>query len=290
MSFWDEDDMEEEVPHWKVDEKTTKTEIEDISQHEVLAISCSKIPDWIGDLRKVRDLTLSGGFISITDAIGNLKQLEKLSFCSNKLKLVPDAVGNIKSLKYLFIDSSNSKISDGIGNLSNLETLILEINNINSLPDSIGKLSNLKVLKIDCGNLEIIPETIGELSSLDALDINTAKELVLPNAICKLPNLKVLNIRGKLPEDIGLLQSLKRLHVYCISTKAGKIPLSISGLVNLEYLNIDIGTDKIPEEIGGLVSLRELEIESENTFPKIPQSINKLEKLEICKILKKNIN
>jgi len=275
------------TPRCNVDKETTQAEIEDMSQHEELAISCSEIPDWIGGLQKTKSLALSGGFSSIPDAIGNLKQLEHLSFNSNRLKLIPDAVGDLKSLKSLYVDASNSKVSDGIGNLSNLETLTLSINNVKCLPDAIGKLSNLKKLNIDCGNLEIIPEAIGELSSLEDLRINTAKELVLPNAICRLPNLKLLSIRGKLPEDIGLLRSLERLHVYCISTRPGKIPRSISGLVNLELFNVHTDSDVIPEEIGGLVSLRQLEIQFENAPPKMPQSINRLENLEVCTIKKR---
>ena len=279
-----------EITHWNVEENTTQKEIEDLSKHEGLSISCSKIPDWIVSLKKVRDLTFSGDYITIPDSIGNLKQIEKLVFRSNNLELVPDSVGNISSLKDLSIESTNTKISDNIGNLLNLETLRLKIDKINSLPENIGKLSKLRMLTVDCNHLEIIPEIISELSSLEVLHIDTMKELPLPEKLCRLPNLEYLSIRGNVPEDIGLLKSLQWLHVYYKNRKAKdknarKIPISITSLINLKNLYID--TDIIPEGIGDLLSLQELEVNFENKFPKIPLSINNLQELKVFKIVKK---
>nr|GEZ19762.1 disease resistance protein (TIR-NBS-LRR class) family [Tanacetum cinerariifolium] len=77
---------------------------------------------------------------------------------------------------------------------------------------------------------------------------------------------------GKLPEDIGQLESLERLVLWGTTVK--HLPDSICMLKHLKFLNLrycDL-LEKLPEDLGRLICLKELDI-TVTGISHLPQSI-----------------
>ncbi|WKA11077.1 hypothetical protein VitviT2T_028611 [Vitis vinifera] len=140
---------------------------------------CSKLkrfPEIKGNMRKLRELDLSGTAIEelpSSSSFGHLKALKILSFrgCS-KLNKIPTDVCCLSSLEVLDLSYCNimeGGIPSDICRLSSLIELNLKSNDFRSIPATINRLSRLQVLNLShCQNLEHIPELPSSLRLLDA--------------------------------------------------------------------------------------------------------------------------
>ncbi|RVW45278.1 TMV resistance protein N [Vitis vinifera] len=153
---------------------------------------CSKLkrfPEIKGNMRKLRELDLSGTAIEelpSSSSFEHLKALKILSFnrCS-KLNKIPIDVCCLSSLEVLDLSYCNimeGGIPSDICRLSSLKELNLKSNDFRSIPATINQLSRLQVLNLShCQNLEHVPELPSSLRLLDAhgpnLTLSTASFL-----------------------------------------------------------------------------------------------------------------
>jgi len=108
---------------------------------------------------------------TIPASLGNLSQLQRLSFFLNQLTgNIPAALGNLLNLQSLNLDFNQltGSIPPGLGNLSQLHYLSLSHNQLSgSIPASLGKLSNLLSLVLNYNQLTgNIPDSLSLLLNL----------------------------------------------------------------------------------------------------------------------------
>ena len=85
------------------------------------------------------------GLESLTDNIGDLKNLKVINLSGNTLMDFPDSISNLEKLKELNIEGNGlRKLPEAVTKIKNLEKLDLSYNPITSLPESIENLKNLK--------------------------------------------------------------------------------------------------------------------------------------------------
>jgi hypothetical protein len=235
----------------------------------------TKIPQNIGNLKKLRVLTLNGtGVKKIPASLGECP-LEQLTLTGD-FKTMPETFGNLSKLKELVLNTYYlRKLPESFGNLSSLEKLELN-GRITELPASFSNLSSLKNLSIDTDGI-VLPETFGNLSSLQYFGITDNKITSLPKSIGSCINLKQLYLDcdelRELPVSIGNLKKLEEFNADVFSLK--KIPSTIGNLKELKSLNIFSGAlTAIPESLGNLKKLKNLTLDAYNVH-KQPESFKK---------------
>ena len=114
------------------------------------------------ELDKITGLHLFGNPMMSLEGVQYLRNLGGLHvYNRGSISEIPDWIGNLINLEYLtFSNCPISKVPDSICNLVNLRTLDLGGTNISALPENIGNLSNLKELDISYTNITELPESI----------------------------------------------------------------------------------------------------------------------------------
>lgn len=205
----------------------------------------TRIPESIGKLSYLKELTLSYQLSSLPESIGNLKNLEILTVKNNKLSSLPDSIGKLTNLKKLSLENNElSSLPNSIGKLTNLEKLSLENNKLKTLPNSIGKLTQLRFLYLNDNQLISLPESFSNLTNLYALTLDNNKLKTLPESFGNL-RLKSFHINNnpieKLPKKFrrflhynntrkGYYIKQNNDEVYVISDE--KIKIIIARLMN----------------------------------------------------------
>jgi Leucine-rich repeat (LRR) protein len=256
-----------------------------------------KIPDFIGNIRSLKKLSIGSWFsdlqgyekkkIVLPRSLTGLNNLQNLHVGHNVE--LPEWLGDMDSLSSLNIcNDSIENIPPEIGNLKKLRQLCIVGENITSLPGTIAELP-LVTMELCCPKLESLPASFSNLKKLAALDIGNCNFSALPCLLCDLPELAKLMIgmeitfQGpytkltKIPENIGNLKKLRILDLE--DTSIRKIPESL-GDCPLEYLKISGDFQTIPETFGNLAALEELHIEAD-TMQTLPGSIGKCGALKI---------
>jgi Leucine-rich repeat (LRR) protein len=123
---------------------------------EALALgmnSLSSLPDWIGELKNLRYLDLSGP--------------------GNPLSAIPDSIGDLINLVSLDLSGGPqlTVLPDSIGNLVNLESLWLRGNRLTRLPASLANLKRLEDIDLRRNALTSLPTWLLDLESLEELDV-----------------------------------------------------------------------------------------------------------------------
>ena len=101
---------------------------------------------------RVSSIYLSYGNMvgQLPEELGNLTELEYISFYGNKLSgEIPSSIGNLTNLEVLSLSNNNltGEIPSSLGDLTNLDHLDLSDNNLTGeIPSSIGNLTNLEYL------------------------------------------------------------------------------------------------------------------------------------------------
>jgi Leucine-rich repeat (LRR) protein len=274
------------IPEWIGDiQSLTELSLGEIDEEEG---NLKTFPESICNLKNLVKLEFNDTSIEkLPDSIGDLQSLKELSLMYNKyLKYIPDTIGNLENLAKLVLHhTSIEKLPDSIGNLQSLTELSLcSIQSMKCIPDSIGNLKNLTKLYFFEVPIEKLPDSIGNLLSLTELTLSNDKKLKsVPDSICNLKNLVKLEFNdtsiGKLPENIGDLQLLTEFS-FGYNKNFKNLPDSIGNLKNLVNLYLDeLFIEKLPDSIGNLQSLKELSLDFNEKLENLPDSIGNLKNL-----------
>ncbi|PQM39947.1 LRR receptor-like serine/threonine-protein kinase GSO1 [Prunus yedoensis var. nudiflora] len=254
----------------------------------------SRIPDFIGSLTNLRNLSLSScNFIGpIPSSFENLTQLQNLDLSDNQLQ--PENLNCLPALSSLTdLDLSRnfngSQIPDFIGSLTNLRNLRLRsCHFIGPIPSSFENLTQLQ--NLDLRDNQLQPENLNclpALSSLTDLDLSgNFNGSQIPDFIGSLTNLRNLHLSscpfiGQIPSSFGNLTQLQNLdlsgnqlqpeNLNCLPALSSLTDLDLSG-------SFDGG--QIPDFIGSLTNLRYLSLYYCNLVGQIPSSFGNLTQLQ----------
>lgn len=120
---------------------------------------------------ELRHLSIEG---NLFNSITALKKLEKLHIWGSEFKITefPDILGNLKELQSLsFAGNFILDLPPSIYGLSKLTALEIGSTGITALDEKIGKLQNLEKIHIYDNMIQKLPESIFTLPSLAVLDI-----------------------------------------------------------------------------------------------------------------------
>ncbi|CAL2239659.1 unnamed protein product [Prunus armeniaca] len=207
----------------------------------------SQIPDFIGSLTNLRNISLSSCNLvgQIPSSFGNLTQLQHLDLGHNQLQAENLNWLPAPSLTYLdlsSIDFNGSQFPDFIGSLTNLRYLSLSsCNLVGQIPSSFGNLTQLQNLDLSY-NYQLQPENLNwlpALSSLTDLDLSG-------------------NFNGsQIPDFIGSLTNLRNLRLSSCNL-VGRIPSSFGNLTQLQHLDLSYNYQLQPENLNWLPALSSL--------------------------------
>lgn len=262
--------------------------------------------------KRVVELTLDRAGLTgeISNQIGNLSALCKLSISGNLNGTLPTSIFNLTHLNYLLISKGAGDLTGSlpasIGNLTQLQYLSLYNILEGILPTSIGQLTNLRMLFLPNGKLSgsipseitnlkqlteinlsnhnlngILPADLGTLSNLMILDVSNNKlSGSLPASLGRLSNLTLFSVKnnqltGEIPDSLQRWTKVVRFEL-SNNQFSGTLPPSIANLASLTYL--DVSQNKLtalPTEIGNLSKLQTLAV-SDNLLTSLPESLNNL--------------
>ncbi|XP_003633782.1 receptor-like protein EIX2 [Vitis vinifera] len=265
-----------------------------------------EIPKFIGSLRKLRYLNLSGASFGgiIPPNIANLSNLRYLDL--NTYSIEPNKNGlewlsGLSSLKYLNlggIDLSKAaaywlQTVNTLPSLLELHMPNCQLSNLSlSLP--FLNFTSLSILDLSNNGFDsTIPHWLFNLSSLVYLDLNSNNlQGGLPDAFQNFTSLQLLdlsknsNIEGELPRTLGNLCYLRTL-ILSVNKLSGEIAEFLDGLSACSYStleNLDLGFNKLtgnlPDSLGHLKNLRYLQLWSNSFRGSIPESIGSLSSLQ----------
>lgn len=149
------------------------TENREITYLSLLSYTVDRFPERITELRSLKELNLAyNEYSSISESIGNLFNLERLSLNDNKLKNLPFSIQNLKNLKYFNLsDNFFEEISEVICSLDKLEILKIKSNLVKIIMSNIKNLENLKELYISDNEFGKLPKKILLLKNLKKLSV-----------------------------------------------------------------------------------------------------------------------
>lgn len=210
-----------------------------------------ELPEELGDLDELKSLILGQNPIrgQIPVSVGQLRNLEVLWIGQAELSgEIPTSLGNLSNLQALRLDRNrlSGPIPSSLGNLINLEVLRLHVNTLSGeIPESLGQLVNLVDLTLRYNRLTgSIPPELGNLSSLremflsgNQLDGSIPPEL---GNLVVIENLRLWNNRlsGSIPPELGGMSNLRRLILHDNRELMGPLPLELTQLTRLRFLDV----------------------------------------------------
>jgi len=173
------------------------------------------------------------------------------------------------------------------------KSLINAINAINTpkyeevlkTTSKLWKDENITTLDLKRGKLKELPENLAKLKKLKVLDISFNEFKQFPEVVCGLPALEELYFGGdfgirsrvkSLPADFTNLKNLRELDLSY--NMLPELPTVLTGLIKLEWLNLQGNDIKSLNGIGELVNLEVLNI-AYNQLTALPDEITKLQNL-----------
>ena len=206
------------------------------------------IPEYIGQLGKLRIFTFSGFEGKIPESICKLTDLEELFLSTSNQPEgeVPACIGNLSKLKSLRIDYSTG-FAGGI-------------NEVNAnFPESVWDLTNLEYLF-----LRSISNTGGPIPSDKVVKMTTLKNITI--ASC--------GITGTIPAGFFASGKLADLSIYQ-NKLTGSIPTEIGNCVNLSTLRLTQNqlSGTIPAELAKCEKLNLFDLSGNELSPNIPAAL-----------------
>ncbi|KAL5564115.1 hypothetical protein UlMin_027279 [Ulmus minor] len=266
-----------------------KTKASDDSMSNVTCDNCSSENGTVCHIKSIwlKGLNLTG---PIPEELGKLTHLENLDLTRNLLTgPVPQSLfgAPLRDLSLLG-NKINGTIPTWIGEITTLTSLVLEENDMEGdLPQNLGNLISLERLFLSSNNFNgEIPETFGKLRNLTDLIDGTRISGRIPNFIgnwTKLTRLDMqgTSLEGPIPPNISLLTNLIELRISDLTGSSMPFP-NLTNLISLETLILRncLIRDEIPSYIGNnLTKLDELDLSSNQLNGKIPESLERIEKL-----------
>uniref|UniRef100_A0A0E0E370 Receptor kinase-like protein Xa21 n=1 Tax=Oryza meridionalis TaxID=40149 RepID=A0A0E0E370_9ORYZ len=255
------------------------------------------------DLGKNR---LEAGDWSFLSSLTNCTQLVRLLLDSNILEGVLPGPGTIaslsKNLELLLLTENKifGTIPKELEHLTNLSVLYLDRNLLTgNIPVSLGNLQNLFDLRLSQNKLSgQIPRSIGNLNQLSELHLEeNYLSGSIPEALGRCKNLEIMNLsynsfNGTMPREVFTLSSLSRGLDLSHNKLSGRIPLEISGLINLGPLDISNNqlSGQIPSTIGECVHLETLHMEGNRLDGTIPDSFSNLRGITVLDLSQNNLS
>ncbi|GAY34720.1 hypothetical protein CUMW_277060 [Citrus unshiu] len=282
----------------------------------------AQLPEFIGSLKELRYLNLSGSFFSgtIPQSLGNLSNLLYLdlnNFLDQSNQIGLGWLSGLSSLKYLNlggVDLSNTSAYwlEIFSKLHSIVELHLPNCNIPSLPLNPSlNFTSLQVLDLSNNGFNStlphwfsndlqgdIPDGFASLNSLQLLDLsgNSFLEGQLSRNLGTLCNLQTLKLSlnqfsGEVSDFIdGLSEcinssSLARLELG-YNQLTGNLPISLGYLKNLRYLELWYNSflGSIPPSLGNLTFLEELYLTSNQMNGKFPESFGQLSAIRVLEL------
>lgn len=174
----------------------------------------------------------------LSEAIGQLTNLEELNLSNAKLTELPESVGQLTQLRYLNLSFNQlTDLPECLGQLNQLRKLILIRMGISKLPEWIGDLEHLQSIEIHGNNISQLPESFARLKQLDSLALGTNGYggnpiPALPKVLVELPQLEQLWVsKCGLTEVPSWIADCHKLHYIMLhNNKITDLPASLSRL------------------------------------------------------------
>ncbi|XP_048231437.1 probable LRR receptor-like serine/threonine-protein kinase At3g47570 isoform X1 [Ricinus communis] len=254
------------------------------------------IPPSIGNLSSLQVLSAPENYLSgnIPDAIGQLNNLIFISLSVNNLSgTIPPSIYNLSSINTLNIvyNQIQGRLPSNLGiTLPNLQVFAIARNDfIGSIPSSFSNASNLVWLIMSENKLTGRVPSLEQLHNLQILGLGynylglEANDLDFVSSLVNCTNLWRLEIHnnkfhGVLPESISNFSTTFSQLVIAENNISGRIPSSISNLVNLERLEMANNqlSGNIPSNFGNLNMLKVLHLFGNKLSGTIPSSLGNL--------------
>lgn len=197
-----------------------------------------EIPDWVGDMVNLEELTLSRNQLNGGVTLNFPKKLKVLDLSHNHFDgYVPESLGNLTELLKLDLSFNGfyGKIPDGLSGLQRLEFLDLSFNRFGNfgVPLFLAEMPKLKEVYLS-GNLlgGQIPEIWEKLGGILGIGfsgmglvggIPASMGMHLRN-LCYL-GLDNNNLEGKVPEEFGFLEFVSEINLEN-NNLSGRVPFS----------------------------------------------------------------
>jgi Leucine-rich repeat (LRR) protein len=281
--------------------KTLPPEIAGLEKLAELDISDCKlaaIPDFMGNLRSLKRLSVGSRYSSAHDSeIEKIVLPQSLKRLTNLQNLyvgygveIPEWLWDMDHLTALSICNDRIEaLPAEIGNLKNLGKLRIYGAKIAALPDEIGHNLPLTVLDLQCPRMKAMPESFSHLKKMTTLAISDCNFSALPDFICEWTELEgiILSMENtfqgpfteltKIPANIGNLKKLRVLELE--GTNIKKLPDSLCECP-LERFTVSGDFRSLPENFGKLTRLKELELNAYK-LKTVPLSFGSLSSLEV---------
>ncbi|KAL9454365.1 hypothetical protein AB3S75_009870 [Citrus x aurantiifolia] len=262
-----------------------------------------QLPEFIGSLKELRYLNLSGSFFSgiIPQSLGNLSNLLYLdlnNFLDQSNQIGLGWLSGLSSLKYLNlggVDLSNTAAYwlEIFSKLPSIVELHLPNCNLPILPIHFPSLNFTSLQVLDLSNNgfnSTIPHWLFNITNLLSLDLNSNDlQGDIPDGFASLNSLQLLDLsgnsflEGQLSRNLGTLCNLQTLKL-SLNQFRGEVSDFIDGLsecINSSSLaRLELGynqlTGNLPISLGYLKNLRYLELWYNSFLGSIPPSIGNL--------------
>lgn len=231
---------------------------------KLVIANVAELPDSLFLLKKLEELVLSDPFAGLTEKIGELTSLKKLSLETNS---IPKSIRSLKKLEELVI------LGPSDGGSFHYDSF-----------ENIGYLENLKILYIGYG-VPNIPLSFKNLTKLEKLNVHFNRGEALNDVFSSMHYLEEVNLFSSsqnrvsisFPESFGNLEKLVTLKINSINIQ--NVDVCLRNLKSLESLTIlESDLDVLPSSIGNSIKLKTVLL-SNNQIKKLPAEINKLEDL-----------